>query len=75
MKPIYKLTTMSWYVEGLGFFKTKEEALVAIDDTKLKHSILIRVSNKTKRYLQRLANDKHITMSEVVRQLIEKEIK
>ena len=75
MKPVFKLTTMSWYVSGLGFFKTKEEALLAIEDNTLKHTILVRVSDRTKRCLQRLADDKHTTMSEVVRQLIEKEVK
>lgn len=75
MKPIYKITTMSWFVEGLGLFKTKEEALLAIEDNTLKHSLRIRISDKTKRQLQQLVNDKQTTVSDIIRQLIEKEVK
>ena len=75
MEPVYKLTTMSWHVKGIGMFNTKEEALLAIEDNKLKHNILIRVSDKTKRHLEKLAKEKHTTMSKVIRQLIEKEVK
>ena len=74
MKPIYKLTTMCWFVEGLGLFKTKEEAQQAIEDNKLKHSIIIRISDKTKRQLEQLATDRRVSMSDVIRQAIEKEV-
>lgn len=74
MKPVYKLTAMSWFVDGLGMFNTKEEALKAIEDTKLRHSILIRISDKTKRQLQQLAESRQATMSEVIRTLIEQEV-
>lgn len=74
MKPIYKLTTMCWFVEGLGLFKTKEEAQQAIEDNKLKHSIIIRISDKTKRQLEQLSTDRRVSMSAVIRQAIEKEV-
>lgn len=73
MKPVYNLTTMCWFVEGLGMFKTKDEALLAIEDNKLKHTILIRISDKTKRELRRLSDVRGQTMSDVIRQLIEQE--
>ncbi len=74
MKPVYKLTTMCWFVEGLGMFKTKDEALLAIEDNKLKHTILVRISDKTKRELKRLSDVRGQTMSDVIRQLIEQEV-
>ena len=75
MKPVYKLTAMCWFVEGLGLFKTKDEALLAIEDNKLKHSLIIRISDKTKRQLQQLADNKQTTVSNLIRQLIEREVR
>lgn len=75
MKPVYKLTTMCWLVDDLGLFKTKEEALAAIEDNKLKHTMIFKMSDKTKRQLQHLADKKNKTKSEILRRLIEKEVK
>ncbi len=75
MKPIYKFTSMSWLVDGLGLFNSIEEAKQAIEDNKLKHSLVIRISDKTKRQLQELTKDKNTTVSDLIRKLIDKEMK
>ena len=75
MKPVYKLSAMCWFVDGLGLFKSKEEAEQAIEDNRLKHTINIRISDKTKRQLTKLATDKNTNMSDYIRQLIEREVK
>lgn len=75
MKPVFKLTTMCWYVDGLGLFKSKEDALIAIEDNKLKHSLIIRISDKTQRQLQKIADKKKLSKSEIIRRLIEREVK
>ena len=75
MKPVFNLTTMCWRVKGLGLFKTREEALQAIEDDKLKHSLIIRISDKTVRQLQKLSDDRKLSKSEIIRLLIDKEVK
>lgn len=75
MKAVYKIAAMCWFVEGLGLFQTQEEAKKAIDENKLKHTVNIRISDKTKHQLTTLAIEKNTTMSEVIRQLVEKEVK
>lgn len=74
MKPVFKITTMCWLVDDLGYFKTKEEALAAIEDNKLKHSLVVRISDKTKRQLQQLVDLNKVTVSELIRTLIDKEV-
>lgn len=74
MKPIYDPYIKRWSVKGLGYYDKLSEAKEAIRQNSLSDNLLIRLNPKTKRLLQELAESKNITVSEWIRELIEKEV-
>jgi predicted DNA binding CopG/RHH family protein len=74
MKPVYDMCTLKWRVKGLGLFDTPQEAKEAIQNSKKKTRLNLRISEKTFDKLQERADSQSTTVSEVVRQIIEKEV-
>ena len=73
MKPVYDMCTHKWRVKGLGVFDTIQEAKNAMQNCKKKTMLNVRVSEETLNKLQELAISQNTTVSDVVRQIIEKE--
>ena len=65
---------MRWHVQGLGYFDSIEEAKQAIADSKLTEVITCRVNKKIKTRLSDMARETNSTISDVVKNIIEKEV-
>lgn len=74
MKPIYSEASMKWRVKGMGYFDTPEDAWRAIRLNERKTQLLVMVSKKMKIQLEELADKRKTTISDIVRQAIEKEV-
>ena len=74
MKPVYDVCTLKWRVKGLGLFDTPQEAEMAIKNSKKKTMLNIRISESTLSELQSMAKVKNTTVSNIVRQIIEREV-
>ena len=75
MRPVYDICTLKWRVKGLGLFDTPQEAEKAIQNSKKKTRLNIRISDDVFSKLQARADSQNTTISNIVRQIIEKEVK
>jgi hypothetical protein len=75
MKPVYDPYFMRWKVKGLGWFDTRAEASEAIKKLGHDATLIIRIKSDLKQRLETLAQERNKTVSELVRELIEKEVK
>lgn len=74
MKPYYVPWANKWSAKGYGFFNTLEDAKKTIERNKKSCTLMVKISPNEKEQLQRLADERKITVSEIVRQAIEKEV-
>lgn len=74
MKPVYDTCMLKWRVKGIGLFDTPKEAWDAIRDNTNDTQLNLMVSRKMLNELRSLAKVKKISVSELVRQAIRKEI-
>lgn len=74
MKPVFDMCTLKWRVKGLGLFDSSQEAEKAIKNSKKKTMLNVRISESTLSKLQSMADTKNTTVSNIVRQIIEKEV-
>ena len=74
MKPIYDGCTLKWRVKGLGLFDTPREALEAIRLNEKKTMLTLMVSRKMLNELRALADERNISVSELVRRAITKAV-
>lgn len=74
MKPSYDPYIKRWSVKGLGYYDNLASAKEAIRNHTLSDSLLIRINPKTKQLLQELADNKEMSVSDLVRQIIEREV-
>lgn len=74
MKPNFNELFRQWYVEGVGYFDNFTDAQKAIDRNKKNVKLLVMVNSDMKGKLEQLANERKMTVSEIVRQAIEKEV-
>lgn len=75
MKPRYNGVFHDWEVTGIGTFGTASEAREAIRQNQKTVQLLVKISPKLNDRLRALAVKKHTTVSKLVRQAIEKEVK
>lgn len=75
MKPVYDECTCKWRVQGLGFFDTPQDAWRVIRENERTKMLSLLVSPKMLNKLKSLAKEKKISVSELVRRMIEKEVK
>lgn len=74
MKPYYDPYFMRWSVKGLGWFDTRAEASAAIKKLGHDTNLIIRIKSDLKQKLEALANERDTSVSELVRELIEREV-
>lgn len=74
MKPVYEESTLKWRVKGLGLFDTPREAWEAIRLNEKKTMLTLMISRKMLNDLRAVADKRKISVSEFVRQAIEKEV-
>lgn len=74
MKIVYDMCTLKWRVKGMGLFDTPQEAKEAIQNSKKKTRLDVRISENTMVKLQLKAASQNTTISNLVRQIIEKEV-
>lgn len=74
MKPKYNELNHMWGVSGKGFYKTPQEAWRVIRENELSKMLTLMISPKMAKDLQTIAKAKSISVSEVVRQAIQKEV-
>ena len=74
MKPVYDPSFMRWKVKGLGWFNSRKEAREAIRKQGYETTLLLRLTSKMKQDLETLAYERDITVSELIRQMIMKEV-
>lgn len=75
MKPVYDECTCKWRVKGLGLFDTPQEAWKVIRDNEKTKMLTLLVSPKMLSDLRANADKRKISVSELVRQAIEREVK
>ena len=75
MKPIYNESTLKWRVKGLGLFDTAKDAWMAIAENTNNTQLNIMVSPKMMNDLRASADARKISVSKLVRQAIENELK
>ena len=75
MKPYYDPYFMRWKVKGLGWFDTRVEASAAIKKFSKDAILQTRVKSDVKQKFETLAQERNKTVSGLVRELIEKEVK
>lgn len=74
MKPVYDECTKKWRVKGFGLFDTPQEAWKVIRDNEKNKMLNLLVSPKMLNDLRALADERKISVSELVRQAIDKEV-
>ena len=74
MKPVYDPLFMRWKVKGLGWFDSRKEAREAIRKQGYDATLLLRLTSKMKQDLETLANEKNVSVSELIREMIIKEV-
>lgn len=75
MKIEYMPLFGTWYVEGVGSFKTEEEArteAVLHENTK---SVLLNISPYLHSQIKKLAVKRGVSVSQMMRMMLEKEVK
>ena len=75
MKPVYDECSCKWRVKGFGIFDTPQEAWKVIRDNEKSKMLTLLISNKMLNDLKTLADKRKISVSELVRQAIEREVK
>lgn len=75
MKPYYDPYFMRWSVKGLGWFDTRAEASEAIKKFSQDTTIKIRLKSDLKQKFETLAQERGKTVSELVREYMEREVK
>lgn len=75
MKPILDTATMRWRVNGIaGTFSHKKDAIAAIEAKKMKNQLHLLVDDETITALQRTAEERGTTITEIIRNAIRKEV-
>ena len=74
MKPVYDECSLKWRVKGVGLFNTPQEAWNAIRDNEKSHMLNLLVSRKMMNDLRAVADKRNISVSELVRQAVRKEV-
>lgn len=74
LKPYYVPWANRWTAKGYGYFNTLEDAQKAIERDKKKYPMVVKLSLNEKEKLQQLAETRKTTISDIVRQAIEKEV-
>ena len=74
MKLVYDECTLKWRVKGLGLFDTPQEAWKAIRLNEKKTMLTLMISRKMLNDLRAVAEKRKISVSELVRQAVEKEV-
>lgn len=75
MKAILNTVSMRWNVKGVGSFARKEDALAAIAERSKSRMIQVRVKPEMYEALVDAANERRMSISEIIRMAIEKEVK
>lgn len=74
MKAVYDPSFMRWKVKGLGWFNSRKEAREVIWKQGYDATLLLKLTSKMKQDLETLANERNITVSELIRQMIVKAV-
>lgn len=74
MKPIYDECTLKWRVQGIGLFDTPQEAWRVIRENERTKMLTLMVSPKMMNDLRSVANERNVSVSELVRQAIVREV-
>ncbi len=74
MRAVYEPFMQRWYVKGLGYFDSKADALIAIKNTTMSDTLIVRLSGETKQRLQEIATLNNVSLSDVARTILEKEV-
>ena len=74
MKPYYDPYFMRWSVKGLGWFDSRKEATEAIKKFSKNAILQTRVKSDVKQKFETLAQERGKTVSELMRELIEREV-
>lgn len=74
MKPVYDPYFMRWRVKGLGWFNSRAEASEAIKKLGHDTNLIIRIKSELKQNIETLAKERNTTVSELVREWIEREV-
>ena len=74
MKPVYDECCCKWRVKGFGLFDNPQDAWRVIKDNEKNKVLTLLISNKMRSQLNQIANDRNISVSELVRQAIEREV-
>ena len=75
MKPVYDPYFMRWKVKGLGWFDSRAEASDAIKKLSNSEVLQTRIKPDIRQKFETLAQQQNKTVSELVRELIEREVK
>ena len=75
MKPVYDECSCKWRVKGFGLFDTPQEAWKVIKDNEKTKMLTLLVTPKMLSELRAMADERKISVSEIVRQAIEREVK
>lgn len=75
MKPCYDPYFMRWRVKGLGWFDSRAEASEAIKKLSKSEVLQTRVKADIRQKFEAIAQERNKTVSELMRELIEKEVK
>ena len=75
MKPVYDPYFMRWRVKGLGWFDSRAEASDAIKKLSNSEVLQTRIKPDIRQKFETLAQERNKTVSELVRELIEREVK
>jgi len=74
MKPKYDGFIGKWHVKGIGWFDNPADAWRAIKDIELKTPLMVKISKEMKAQLERESKKRGMTVSEIVRTAIRKEV-
>lgn len=74
MKPVYDECCCKWRVKGFGLFDTPQEAWKIIRDNEKNKMLTLLVSQKMLSQLRAIADERKVSVSELVRQAIEREV-
>lgn len=74
MKPVYDPYFMRWKVKGLGWFDSRAEASNAIKKLSNSEVLRTRIKPDIRQKFETLAQEQNKTVSELVRELIEREV-
>lgn len=75
MKPVYDECTCKWRVKGLGLFDSPQEAWKVIRENEKTKMMTLLVSPKMLSDLRVIAKERNISVSRLVREMIDKEVR